>query len=667
MANNILKSYIQTLVFTIYMLLIFMLCRIGFILNSGVKNSALLSTNENSVTFSDIITTLIAGFRYDGRIIGALALIFIVLYLLFFFIKSFRNGVIYVYSFLIIFIIIAATIVNDTYHTIFNDTFNIILLGTIYDDQKAIFQTAMNSDYNVILKVSLIFLFSIISFVLYLLIFKKIEKKEFKSKLSINIISGIILLYSLLLLTASSFNLKGGDVNYLIRLPENNFLKKVSPGAIHDLDRVNRAYSSIKGESFERYSKNKTIQQVLKEYFGSDYKDQDNITLLMEKEVVEGTKNSADHIFFIVMESLSEYHFSDEFRKAGISESLFSLIESKDGLKMPVFIQNGYGTIETLDFLITGLYGTYFPTSERTGNIPCFDSSTGKIFKNLGYDTSFYYFGSSAWRKIGTYTLSQGFNQSYALENMKNRRKSTWGVYDNEGFDFIYEDIKNHKNKTFTMVMSTSNHPPYDINYKDFNIDIQKITSFLDSAYPKDKRHKTITPEILAVTTYSINSLTEFIKKTYEKYPNSLFVITGDHFDRIHPNPNRNLYQSTSIPLILYGKGVADIKFKYGAGSHMDIVPTIVEMNAPKGFKYHSFGSSLITYDKNMVVDNERIAIGAQSVGNTRFISNGETLYYFDNATKKESDDEVANKYIQKRNNGQALSYYIVNKGYNIK
>lgn len=99
----------------------------------------------------------------------------------------------------------------------------------------------------------------------------------------------------------------------------------------------------------------------------------------------------------------------------------------------------------------------------------------------------------------------------------------------------------------------------------------------------------------------------------------------------------------------------------------MDIVPTIVEMNAPKGFKYHSFGSSLITYDKNMVVDNERIAIGAQSVGNTRFISNGETLYYFDNATKKESDDEVANKYIQKRNNGQALSYYIVNKGYNIK
>ena len=151
----------------------------------------------------------------------------------------------------------------------------------------------------------------------------------------------------------------------------------------------------------------------------------------MEKEVSFDNHKQADHIFLIIMESLSEYHLSHEFEESGISKSMYKLINSENGLKVPVFIQNGYGTIETLDLMVTGLYSTYFPVSEMIGKISCFDSSTGKIFKDLGYDTSFYYFGSSAWRKVGSYVLSQGFNQSYAMENMKDKRRSTWGIYDN--------------------------------------------------------------------------------------------------------------------------------------------------------------------------------------------------------------------------------------------
>ena len=109
-----------------------------------------------------------------------------------------------------------------------------------------------------------------------------------------------------------------------------------------------------------------------------------------------------------------------------------------------------------------------------------------------------------------------------------------------------------------------------------------------DEKYPKNKRYGGVNSQILSVTAYSIESVVDFVEKTYAKYPKSLFIITGDHFDRIHPSPVRDIYTSTSIPLIMYGYGVKDIKLKYAAASHKDIVPTIIEMNAPLGFKYNS-------------------------------------------------------------------------------
>lgn len=254
MANKIVKIYIQTFSFIIFFLIVFSLCRIGFIIHSGVINDGLVYIENNTFPFQDFFNTILAGIRYDGRIIGSLALGFLGLYIIFIIFVKTRFIILSIYSFLITFIIIAATIINDTYYFIYNDTFNIILLGVVFDDQTAIFQTAFNSDYNVHLKLFILALFSIIFTFLYVKLYKKIEDKEFKSNLKINVIAGIIFAYMLPFITSSTFNLQGGDLNYLVNLPENNFLKKATPGAIHDLDRVNRAYNGIKGESFEKYA-----------------------------------------------------------------------------------------------------------------------------------------------------------------------------------------------------------------------------------------------------------------------------------------------------------------------------------------------------------------------------------------------------------------------------
>ncbi len=669
MGNKILKTYIQITTFLIYLLIIFGLCRIGFIINSGILNSAITGAyGSASLPFLDIMQTLFSGLRYDGRLAAPAAFIFAVLYIAFSFIKKAQKPVIIVFTSIISYIVIIASFVNDTYFSIFNDTFNIILLGVIYDDQSAIFHTALNSDYNALPKITASVILTAIAVFIYNKIYKKIENINKSVSIKQAVPLGILLLYVLILTTSSTFNLQGGDLSYIVKLPENAFLKKAAPGALHDLDRVYRAYKDIKGESFEKYAGGKTIQQVMQIYFGDRYTNQDNISSLMEQEVLSNGKSNAKHIFLIIMESLSDYHLSEEFKQAGMGNDLMELADSENGLKVPVFIQNGYGTIETMDMMITGLYGTYFPVSEMTGKIPCFDSSTGKIFKDLGYDTNFYYFGSSAWRKIGTYTVSQGFNKSYGMENIHNKQKSTWGIYDSEGFNFILENLdKNHNKPTFNMILSASNHPPYDIDTKKYyNIDTEKIRIFLDTNYPKEKRFQGITPEILTVTEYSIKSVADFIKKTYAKYPDSIFFITGDHFDRSYPNPNRKIFTSTSIPLIIYGSGVSEYKLKYTAGSHKDIVPTIAAITAHKGYKFHSFGQSLVTDNKNEKADNERIAIGAQSIANGRYIFNGADIEYFESEEKNENDINTASIFWDKKKAGEAISWYIVNKGYNI-
>ncbi|MBQ3033628.1 MAG: hypothetical protein IJD28_04540 [Deferribacterales bacterium] len=141
-------------------------------------------------------------------------------------------------------------------------------------------------------------------------------------------------------------------------------------------------------------------------------------------------------------------------------------------------------------------------------------------------------------------------------------------------------------------------------------------------------------------------------------------VITGDHFDRIHPNPVRSLKVKNGVPLILYGKNVADAVIKYAAGSHIDIMPTIVELTAPKGFTYHSFGLPLLSLNENTVTDVDRIALGYDCVASGRFIASDDgAIQYFDKNDKQNSHIDLINHALFRKNMGKALSYYILEKG----
>lgn len=388
----------------------------------------------------------------------------------------------------------------------------------------------------------------------------------------------------------------------------------------------------------------------------------------MKKNVAEGSPDKIKHIFVIIGESLSEWHFDDEFESVDLAAGLKEISSLPDGKKMPVFIQSAGGTIGTVDVMLTGLYNTDVPVSDMTGRIKNFSSSCA-VFKKLGYENIFYYFGSPTWRRLDRYALSQGFDEIYSMADMDSSGRGVWGVYDDKGFDFVLEEtLKRADEPTFSLILTTSYHPPYDVPVKDYGAPLEKMAEVLNRLYPEDKRHKEMNPEVMGHAWYADKVLRDFIREASEKLPDSLIVVTGDHFDRIHPSPARDLRTRNGVPLILYGKNVREAGFTAAAGSHVDIIPTVLELTAPEGFEYFSFGSPLLSLGKKAAPDENRIALGYGAVASGRYIAeDGGEVEYLNGAAPEAMDAEMIKTALLRKNMGMALSWYIIHKGYVIQ
>ena len=97
---------------------------------------------------------------------------------------------------------------------------------------------------------------------------------------------------------------------------------------------------------------------------------------------------------------------------------------------------------------------------------------------------------------------------------------------------------------------------------------------------------------------YMDEVITNFVRTAYQKYPDSIFVITGDHAVRCDPSTHPTLFEHQSVPFVLYGAGITkDIIPPDSVGDHISIVPTLIELIAPKDFAYYSIAPSLFHSD----------------------------------------------------------------------
>jgi len=296
------------------------------------------------------------------------------------------------------------------------------------------------------------------------------------------------------------------------------------------------------------------------------------------------------HIFIVVMESYDAWAMQPEYAGLHLTDRLSALGDK--GVCARAFISSGISTIESLGVMITGLpfarAFVNFQSVVRKG-LP---TAAAPIFKQLGYKPRFFYGGFLSWQRIGEFCREQGFEDVYGGDQMvPHARPKEWGVDDEHLFQFVLEHTG--PEPTFNLIMSTSYHPPYsvDLNTKGFDPDRVKSDSLGAKLSPEQLR-------VLGHLWYSDKCVGDFVSEAEHKLERPIFAITGDHYSRkqyVSARPTHTLYESLAVPLVIHGPKVLENVRRPTAmaGSHLDIVPTFIDLAAPAGFEYHAFGRDL--------------------------------------------------------------------------
>jgi phosphoglycerol transferase MdoB-like AlkP superfamily enzyme len=313
------------------------------------------------------------------------------------------------------------------------------------------------------------------------------------------------------------------------------------------------------------------------------------------------------HIFIVVMESYDAWSMEPEYANLHLTDRLNAL--GREGLHVHGFISSGIGTIQSLGVFITGLpfarvLVNYQPIVRE--GVP---TASAKIFKRLGYRTRFFYGGFLSWQRVGQFCREQGFDEVYGGDQMRTgSAHNEWGVDDEELFHFVLQHTG--PEPTFNLIMSTSYHPPYsvDLEKKGFDPNVIKSNPIGTDLSQHQLR-------VLGHLWYSDKCVGDFVSEGECQLERPLFAITGDHYSRkqyVSARPTHTLFESLAVPLVIYGpKALEKIHPPEAlAGSHLDVLPTFINLAAPAGFTYHAFGHDLFDQSQRQVGFGVNAVIG---------------------------------------------------------
>lgn len=309
------------------------------------------------------------------------------------------------------------------------------------------------------------------------------------------------------------------------------------------------------------------------------------------KKQAQGTKlKKPQHIFLLVGESYANWPLLPQYQDLNIANGVKNIIKQDDAAYVSTFLPNGMSTISGLMGIVTGLaeanlYLTYLPESYKEP----YSTAIAPQMKKLGYKPRFWYAGPTSWERIKDFAVAQGFEDFYGMGDIESKSGNVWGCDDKYLFKAVQEGM-DKKQPTFNVIMNISNHAPYTVDLAQEGFDENSVIAGLPDKLKDDKE----LIKKLGHFWYADKVMAEFIATTRQKYPDSLFIIVGDHADRLNVDLNPSLYERYGIPFIVYGQGITKQSLpENAAGSHINVAPTLLELIAPQGFEYYSLGDSL--------------------------------------------------------------------------
>ena len=302
------------------------------------------------------------------------------------------------------------------------------------------------------------------------------------------------------------------------------------------------------------------------------------------------------HIFIILGETFMQWPMLGKYDELLVAEGIKSLIAEDNCYYSRNFMPNGDFTSTAITGLVTGLPDVNIKVNYQARTYDkLYITAMAPAFRELGYKVDFWYGGMPSWDSIAKMSLAQGFDNFYGYPDFNAPKQTTWGTKDENLFNALLAHLADEP-PTVHLIMTTTNHPPYNLDLALEGYDVQAVTEALKKMpYVDDVNQLAIE---LGHYWYMDEVITNFIRTTSASYPESVFVVTGDHAIRCDPSTHPTIFEHQSVPFVLYGAGITkEILPPDAVGDHISIVPTLIELIAPKDFAYYSIAPSLFNSD----------------------------------------------------------------------
>ena len=188
-----------------------------------------------------------------------------------------------------------------------------------------------------------------------------------------------------------------------------------------------------------------------------------------------------------------------------------------------------------------------------------------KVLKAQGYRTGFIYGGDSSFDNMRRFFLGNGFDEVLDWSDLSPtaRFMTTWGVSDEDLYARVHQEVSRHAQDGqpfFTLVFSTSNHPPYD---------------FPDGRISLYEEPKMAANNAARYADFAVGSYLETAAQS-PYWANSLFMVVADHESRVSGDGIVPIF-SFHIPAFIAG-GPVQSRIVTRLASQIDLLPTALSM-----------------------------------------------------------------------------------------
>lgn len=479
------------------------------------------------------------------------------------------------------------------YYQEFHNAFSPFVFNTFHDDVGAVVQTAM-VQYHAVGRLLLAALYAAAGTYVFSWVLKAAGPLS-RPLLRLRCKRCLVIGVCVALVPLAVFLRKGGSFTYngsiywknAARM-QQHLLNEAILDDVQALYKASRIYKQFSHHADSLTAD--TVRQAAARLMGTEQYTADTLEELLQRRAPGPAMAKPRHIVVIVAETYMLWPLLDGYQNLPLANGLRRLIAEKDSIFLDHFMPASNGTMFGLTSVLLGLPEVNLLTANRPTAQEPYETALSVQLRQQGYKTRFFYGGFPSWENVGAFAAHQQLDESFYYADFGGSG-GVWGVPDKSFLRQTAEKITDEP--SFNLVLTSSNHPP-------FTVDMSQETALtpretLRHLLPAQEAHPELMLDRMQHFEYADHYLTEFVQTVRAKYPDTLFIITGDHADRWTLSPNPSTYERLFVPLVLIGPGLSqDLAPAQTAGSHMDVAATVLELVLPAGTPYYALGRNVL-------------------------------------------------------------------------